>query len=95
MYYAHCYHNPNWSEEKNAKVFGPCNNPYGHGHNYELEVTISGPVDPDTGMVINLSDLDKILKQEIMEPLDHRHLNHEVAHFQTNVPTTEEIAIYC
>lgn len=92
---AHRYHNPTWSAEKNREIFGPCNNPHGHGHNYELEVTLSGPVDPDTGMVINLTDLDQILKEEIMNPLDHRHLNHEVDYFRENVPTTEAIAIFC
>lgn len=92
---AHRYHNQAWSDEKNREIFGPCNNPHGHGHNYELEVTLSGPVDPDTGMVINLTDLDQILKDEIMAPLDHRHLNYEVSYFKENVPTTEAIAIFC
>ena len=92
---AHRYHNPNWSDRKNQEVFGPCNNPHGHGHNYELEVTLKGEVDPHTGMVMNLSDLDAILQDKIMKPLDHRHLNHEVPYFTEIIPTTEEIAIYC
>ena len=92
---AHRYHNPNWDEAKNKEVFGPCNNPHGHGHNYELEVIIKGPVDPDTGMVMNLTDLDHILKDKIMKALDHRHLNFEVDFFKENIPTTENIAVYC
>lgn len=92
---AHRYHKPDWSDEKNQEVFGPCNNPHGHGHNYELEVTIEGNVDPDNGMVINLTDLDHILKSKIMAPLDHRFLNYEVPFFQSTVPTTENLAVYC
>lgn len=92
---AHRYYLPDWSEEKNQAVFGPCANPFGHGHNYDLEVTVFGPVDPKTGMVINLVDLDAILDQKIMTPLDHRYLNHEVEFFQSRVPTTENIILFC
>lgn len=97
IYFAsgHRYHINDWSDEKNKEVFGPCNNPHGHGHNYELEVTIVGPVDPKTGMVINLTDLDQILKDSVMAPLDHRFLNYEVEFFKTVVPTTENIAVFC
>jgi len=92
---AHRYHKDSWSDEKNREVFGVCNNPHGHGHNYELEVGIKGPVDPDTGMVMNLTDLDRLLKEQIMAPLDHRFLNFEVDFFKTEIPTTENIVIFC
>lgn len=89
----HRYHIAHWSAERNQAVFGKCNYPYGHGHNYVLEVTVRGPVDPETGMVINLVDLDRILTS-IIEPLDHRFLNHDVAYFTDKVPTTENLALY-
>lgn len=89
----HRYHVEAWSAEKNRAVFGKCNFPHGHGHNYVLEVTVGGEIDPETGMVINLVDLDRVL-HEVIEPLDHRFLNHEVAFFQTAVPTTENVALY-
>lgn len=92
---AHRYHNSNWSDEKNREVFGPCNNPHGHGHNYELEVTIFGEVDQDDGMVMNLTDLDHILKDKIMSQLDHRFLDREVDFFKDKIPTTENIIYYC
>ncbi|PCJ19875.1 MAG: 6-pyruvoyl tetrahydrobiopterin synthase [Candidatus Cloacimonadota bacterium] len=91
----HRYHINEWSDEKNKEVFGPCNNPHGHGHNYELEVTVYGPIDKKTGMVINLTDLDAILKTSIMKPLDHRFLNYEVDYFKKIVPTTENITVFC
>ena len=75
---AHRYHNPEWSDQRNKDVFGPCNNPHGHGHNYELEVTIHGAIDEDNGMVINLTDLDKILREKIMSQVDHRFLDREI-----------------
>lgn len=89
---AHRYHHPDLSAEENRRIFGACNNPYGHGHNYELEVTITGRVDPITGMVMNLVDLDRILQQEIVARFDHRFINHEVEGFEQTVPTTENIA---
>jgi 6-pyruvoyltetrahydropterin/6-carboxytetrahydropterin synthase len=75
---SHRYHNPAFSPEENQRVFGKCNNPHGHGHNYTLEVTVAGEPDPATGMVVDLSDLKKILEQEVMRRMDHRHLNFEV-----------------
>ena len=89
----HRYHNPAWSDERNRAVFGKCNYPYGHGHNYTVEASIAGEIDPETGMVINLVEVDRIL-HEVIEPLDHRFLNHEVAYFQERIPTTENIAQY-
>ncbi len=90
---AHRYHNPAWSAEKNREVFGPCNNPFGHGHNYEVEVTVVGSVDPATGMVINLREIDKILQEEVISRMDHRHLNEELPEWRHRVPTTENLAI--
>lgn len=90
---AHHYHNPEFSAEENRRIFGKCNNPNGHGHNYTLEVTVKGKVDPETGFVINLVDLKEILNREVMDVFDHRHLNHEVPEFAKQIPTTENIAI--
>jgi 6-pyruvoyltetrahydropterin/6-carboxytetrahydropterin synthase len=90
---AHRYHNPELSDEENRRVFGKCNYQHGHGHNYQLEV-ILGPAEPDarTGMIFDLGELDAIVADEIVEPLDHHHLNHDVPYFRSVVPTTEEIA---
>lgn len=79
--------------EKNAEEFGACFTPHGHGHNYILDAYVEGPVDSVTGMVINLRDLDEILKSAV-QPLDNHHLNYEVPEFKTTVPTTENIAAY-
>lgn len=90
---AHHYHNPEFSAEENRRIFGKCNNPNGHGHNYTLEVTVKGRVDSKTGFVINLVDLKEILNREVMDVFDHRHLNREVPEFAKQIPTTENIAI--
>jgi 6-pyruvoyltetrahydropterin/6-carboxytetrahydropterin synthase len=90
---AHRYSNPSWSEEKNRQVFGPASNPFGHGHNYEVEVTVAGEVDPETGMVLNLREIDEILQEEVISRMDYRHLNEEVPEFKSRVPTTENLAI--
>jgi 6-pyruvoyltetrahydropterin/6-carboxytetrahydropterin synthase len=91
---AHRYYQKSFSEEENERVFGRCYTPHGHGHNYVLEVSVQGEVDPQTGMVINLVDLDTILK-EVVDPLDHHHLNFDVPAFVELVPTTENIAWHC
>jgi 6-pyruvoyltetrahydropterin/6-carboxytetrahydropterin synthase len=80
------------SESENQEIFGPAANPHGHGHNYVLEVTLEGDPDPITGMVIDLKDLKQLLEDEIVTPMDHRFLNHEVKPFDTVIPTTENIA---
>ena len=90
---SHRLHTPQLSDEENRRVFGKCNNPHGHGHNYVLEVRISGPVDPATGMIANLADLDAFVEQEILEPFDHKSLNEDVAAFRDSVPTTEALCI--
>jgi 6-pyruvoyltetrahydropterin/6-carboxytetrahydropterin synthase len=91
---SHVYHNPDFTPEENLRVFGKCNNPNGHGHNYTLEVTVKGEVDADSGFVMDLKELKEILNREIMDALDHRHLNKEVAEFAQEIPTTENIAIW-
>jgi len=88
---AHRLHNPNWSDEKNTEVFGLCNNPNYHGHNYELEVKVTGEVDPETGFLINLIDLRDIIKREVENRYDHKNLNIEVEEFKNLNPTAEHI----
>jgi len=88
---SHRLHKPNFTESENRRIYGKCSNPYGHGHNYSLEVTISGAVDPATGMVANLGDLDPFVEREVVEAFDHRYLNEEVPEFRKEVPTAENI----
>ena len=90
---AHFYRNAAWSDEKNKEIFGKCANPNGHGHNYTLEVTVAGEVDPVTGFVVDLKLLKDILEREVVSVYDHRHLNHEVPEFAQTNPTTENIAV--
>lgn len=87
---AHRYWRDDWSPEENERVFGKCANPYGHGHNYTLDVTITGDLDPRTGMVMNMTDL-KAIVNEVLEEFDHRHLNEDMPYFKTALPTTENI----
>lgn len=89
---AHFYHNPKFSAEENRRIFGKCNNPHGHGHNYALEVTVAGEPDPETGMILDLNELKRILDREVMARFDHRHLNHDVPELAGKIPTCEEIA---
>jgi 6-pyruvoyltetrahydropterin/6-carboxytetrahydropterin synthase len=88
---AHRYHNPDFSAEKNQELFGACNNPAGHGHNYGLEVTVAGDPDPATGFFMNASDLKRIVQERIVDVLDHRFLNHDVPYFADVIPSSEEI----
>ncbi|MBY0507072.1 MAG: 6-carboxytetrahydropterin synthase [Bryobacteraceae bacterium] len=81
------------SEAENRALYGAAANPHGHGHNYVLEVTIAGQPDPVTGMIVDLKEVKEILNQEVVQPFDHRHLNHEVPPFDRIVPTTENIAL--
>ena len=90
---SHHYHNPSFSAAENQRIFGKCNNPNGHGHNYTLEVTVKGEANPDTGFVVDLKGLKEIMNREVVDAMDHRYLNHEVPEFQTQIPTTENIAI--
>ena len=91
---AHKLQNENWSKEKNINVFGKCSNENFHGHNYELIVKIYGEIDQNTGMVIDLSYLKKIIEKEIEEELDHKNLNLDIPYFKKIIPTTENLAIY-
>ncbi len=88
---SHRLHQAGWSEEENRRVYGKCANPYGHGHNYVLDVAVSGPVDPATGMITNLADLDTFVEREILAEFDHVYLNEQVAAFRSAVPTSENI----
>ncbi len=90
---SHRLHTDRLSEEENARVFGKCANPYGHGHNYVLEVSVSGNVDPATGMIANLAELDRFVEREVIEEFDHHSLNEDVAAFRDVVPTTENLCI--
>jgi 6-pyruvoyltetrahydropterin/6-carboxytetrahydropterin synthase len=90
---SHRLHSARLSEVENNRVFGKCNNPYGHGHNYILEVLFSGAVDPATGMIANLADLDAFVSERVIEPFDHRSLQDEVAVFRELVPTTENLCM--
>jgi 6-pyruvoyltetrahydropterin/6-carboxytetrahydropterin synthase len=82
---------PEWSDERNREVFGACAGD--HGHNYIVEVTVGGPVDPDTGMVVNLRHVDAVLRRELIDAVDHRHLNRDVEFLRGVVPTAENIAL--
>lgn len=90
---AHYYWNDALSPEENARIFGKCSNRNGHGHNYTLEVTVEGEVDPVTGFVIDLKGLKDVIDREVIQVYDHRHLNLEVPEFSHAIPTTENIAI--
>src|ERR1035438_7545350 len=95
---SHYYWNPSWSGEKNEQVFGRCANRNGHGHNYTLEVTVAGEVDPITGFVVDLKWLRDVIEREVLAAWDHRHLNLEVPEFAATesaalIPTTENLAI--
>jgi 6-pyruvoyltetrahydropterin/6-carboxytetrahydropterin synthase len=90
---SHRLHTEKLSEEENARIFGKCANPYGHGHNYVLEIGVSGDVDPATGMIANLADLDSFVEREVIEVFDCHSLNEDVVAFQKTVPTTENLCI--
>ena len=90
---SHYYHNPRLSSEENQRIFGKCNNPHGHGHNYTLEVTVAGDVDARSGFVMDLKQLKDIMNREVIDVLDHRHLNNEIPEFRDKIPTTENLAI--
>lgn len=94
---AHRLYRKDWSFEKNDAIFGKCNNPNFHGHNYELIVSVTGPIDPETGFVMDLKILTDLIKAEIEDHLDHKNLNLDVAEFRTDanglIPTAENIAV--
>ena len=88
---SHRLHNRALSSEENTALYGKCNNPYGHGHNYAVEVTVAGPVDPRTGMVLDLVELDRWVGEAVVDRFDHTHLNQDVEHFRSQIPTTENL----
>ena len=89
---SHRLHNPALSEDANRETYGKCNHPHGHGHNYFLEVTLSGPIAPETGMLCDLAALDSAVAREILNRFDHQNLN-QLQDFSALVPTTENLAI--
>jgi 6-pyruvoyltetrahydropterin/6-carboxytetrahydropterin synthase len=90
---AHRLFNPSRSRAWNERTFGPCANPSGHGHNYVLEVTVRGRPDPETGYVLDLSELKRILERAVVGPCDHRHLNKDVDFLRGIIPTTENLVV--
>jgi len=90
---AHRLYRKDWSDEKNGLVFGKCSNPNFHGHNYELVVSVTGKIDPETGFVMDMKVLKDLIKAEVEEALDHKNLNVEVSEFKNVNPTAENIAI--
>ena len=92
---AHRLFNPRFSDEWNRATFGECNNPNFHGHNYELELTVEGEIDPDTGYVMDLNKLKELAQERLIRHLDHKNLNLDVPWFKTLIPTSENIALVC
>ena len=88
---SHRLHQHGWTDEQNRAVYGKCSNPHGHGHNYVLDVAVTGAVDPATGMITNLADLDSFIEREALAEFDHVYLNEQVPAFRSLVPTTENI----
>jgi 6-pyruvoyltetrahydropterin/6-carboxytetrahydropterin synthase len=89
----HRLYNPEYSDEKNLEIFGPCSNPHGHGHNYTLEVHICGPVERESGMILNLKEIKKVIEDEVISKLDHKNLNLDVDFMTGIIPTTENLAL--
>jgi 6-pyruvoyltetrahydropterin/6-carboxytetrahydropterin synthase len=92
---AHRLDNPKRSAEWNRATFGPCNNPNFHGHNYELEILVEGPIDPDTGYVVDVGVLKRLAEETIVAELDHKNLNLDVPWFANRIPSAENIAVFC
>jgi 6-pyruvoyltetrahydropterin/6-carboxytetrahydropterin synthase len=90
---SHRLHSPELSEEENQRIYGKCNHVNGHGHNYVLEVTVCGEPDPRTGLLINLTDLKRVIEDEVLDVVDHKYLNLDVPAFQNLVPTVEIMAV--
>ena len=90
---SHRLHSAQLDESENRRIYGKCNNPYGHGHNYVLEVSVSGAVDPATGMIANLVELDAFVGREVLDAFDHKNLNEEIPLFREQVPTTENLCV--
>lgn len=88
---SHRLHSRQFSEQENWQLYGKCSNRHGHGHNYIVGVTVGGPVDPATGMIANLGELDPFVEREVIEAFDHKYLNEEIPEFREVVPTTENL----
>ena len=89
---SHRYYRDEWPEEENRRVFGECARPNGHGHNYTLDLTVTGPIDAVTGMIVNIVDI-KAAVEDVLEQFDHRHLNLDMDYFKDRIPTTENLAV--
>jgi 6-pyruvoyltetrahydropterin/6-carboxytetrahydropterin synthase len=90
---SHRLHTPRLSEAENRELYGKCNHPYGHGHNYEVEITVNGPIEQATGRAVDLRQLDRLVKAEVLDAFDHRNLNVEIGQFSELVPTSENLAL--
>jgi 6-pyruvoyltetrahydropterin/6-carboxytetrahydropterin synthase len=90
---AHRLHNPDWSAEKNTEVFGKCNNPNYHGHNYDVIANVKGEIDPETGYVIDMKVLKEMMNNEVLDRYDHKNLNLDIEEFKSLNPTAENIAV--
>jgi 6-pyruvoyltetrahydropterin/6-carboxytetrahydropterin synthase len=90
---AHRLYRSDWDDSKNCEVFGSCANPNGHGHNYELEVTLDGPINPETGMIADMKDLKALVNELIVSRVDHKHLNLDVPFLHGIIPTAENLAV--
>ena len=90
---SHRLHAPGLGAAENRELYGKCNNPYGHGHNYEVEITVRGPVEGSTGRAVNLAQLDRLVQTEVLDAFDHRNLNAEIGQFAELVPTSENLAM--
>ena len=90
---AHRLFRADWSDQKNTEIFGKCSNPKYHGHNYELIASVTGPIDPETGFVIDLAELKTLIRDHVETPFDHKNLNEEVEEFKIKIPTAENIAV--
>jgi 6-pyruvoyltetrahydropterin/6-carboxytetrahydropterin synthase len=88
---SHRLHSAAFTEEQNRELYGKCNNPYGHGHDYVLDVTAAGPVDPGSGQVVHIPSLDRLVSDQVLRDFDHRYINADLGEFQSLVPTSENI----
>src|SRR5262249_50812609 len=90
---SHRLHSPEFSDEKNRELFGKCNNPYGHGHDYALDVCLSGPIDAKSGQVVNIQTLDRLVFEHVLLDFDHRYMNVDLEEFRTMTPTSENMIL--
>jgi 6-pyruvoyltetrahydropterin/6-carboxytetrahydropterin synthase len=88
---SHRLHSAAFTEQQNRELYGKCNNPYGHGHDYVLDVTTAGPVDPGSGQVVHIPTLDRLVSERVLRDFDHRYINADLAEFKALVPTSENI----